>query len=618
MPSFLSKLLGRNKGKPPEQPTQLQQVDVRGENKSSRREPPRQLDWTRAEYIPLPPSPPTWEVDGRDEFHREYSNPMMRPVFEAGFKNEHAKVLKLAGTLSVEQRQGKVGDVIAKAYRRVIERRMKANQLAAAARDSIEMFEMVPAEVKDADRRRFNRVLSQMDKAGKSHEYTQVDLEHDQSTQTLFKFLEGADWTLTGERKLKGDERPDPAFDIASMDRAGTWLLDRSASSMDDPNVKCVLLRLDRIGQAVGKKFLTHDAYRVGADSIGSRIAIMDSGGTLYIYDAALNIVTVKSLSNDPRVVDHFRTIDTNYWGEFKSQIRAVDVDAEGDRYLFTLADEVWCCTMSGHTLWGLAMPLKEGWKRVVSRTEHFGVAREVEEALELFELSLPVSPADIKRKRRSLAKTHHPDLNPGSSESEHKMKALNLAFEVLTGVDPNTLDFEESDVTYFARTTPDQVIEQGGLRMEITWFGDSPQDWVYAASFGAADGTAYVATYSGKVVLLSREGRALFVYDIGTSPTEIFEVGRYTYFLTSTRLYVVEDRRKLAAFLDVFQQGRLLVTESGVGLLTSKKFQWFTSSGTKVGEVLTRDPIRRVHKANSGVILQTRQHQAEIQGLGL
>ena len=52
--------------------------------------------------------------------------------------------------------------------------------------------------------------------------------------------------------------------------------------------------------------------------------------------------------------MDHFRTIDTNYWGEFKSQIRAVDVAAEGDRYLFTLADEAWCCTVSGHTIWGV------------------------------------------------------------------------------------------------------------------------------------------------------------------------------------------------------------------------------------------------------------------------
>ena len=118
-------------------------------------------------------------------------------------------------------------------------------------------------------------------------------------------------------------------------------------------------------------------------------------------------------------------------------------------------ADEAWCCTMSGDTLWGVAMPLTEGWKRVVARTERFGVAREVEEALRLLDLSLPVSPADIKRRYRGLAKSYHPDRNPSNPRAAEKMKALNRAFEMLTGVDPNTLGLEESDVTYFARTAP-------------------------------------------------------------------------------------------------------------------------------------------------------------------
>ena len=151
-----------------------------------------------------------------------------------------------------------------------------------------------------------------------------------------------------------------------------------------------------------GEKFLNHDTYRIGAGPVGSGIAIMDSSGSLHIYDVALSVVTDTNLQEDPRVVDHFRTINTNYWGEFKSQIRAVDVAPEGDRYLFTLADEAWCCTMSGHTLWGAAMPLKAGWERVVRRTESFGAGHEVEEALRLFALCLPVSPIEIKQKYRA------------------------------------------------------------------------------------------------------------------------------------------------------------------------------------------------------------------------
>ena len=299
------------------------------------------------------------------------------------------------------------------------------------------------------------------------------------SSQPLFTVSGSSGWDIVGERNLQGDERPDPAFKVAASDGSGTWLLDRSGSSFGQPDVKSAPRRLDRLGHFAGEKSLKHDAYRIGTGATGSHIAIMDSsggggggGGGLHIYDTELNVVTETNLKEDPRVVDHFRTIDTNYWGEFKSQVRAVDVAPEGDRYLFTLADEAWCGTMSGQTQWGVAMPLREGWKRVVGRSERFGVEREVEEALRLLGLSLPVDPAEIKRKYRELAMAHHPDRNAGNPGSEEKMKALNSAFEVLTGVDPNTLGFEESDVTYFARTAPDYVIEADGFQIEVTMGG--------------------------------------------------------------------------------------------------------------------------------------------------
>ena len=615
MAGFLSRLRRRAKSPLSQEATGLQRLVSDSGKSSGRREPPAQLDWSRAEYVPLPPSPPTWEVDGRDEFHREYSDPAMGPVFQAGFKKQHTKVVKLASTLSAEERQGNVGDVIAKAYRKLIMQRMKAGQLASAARHGAEMLEMVPGQTTDTDRRRFNRILQQMDKEGKKHDYVPVEVASP-SSEPLFT-VSGSGWAVACEKRLAGDERPDPAFAVTSVDDLGTWLLDRSGSSSGEPNVRSVLRRLDRLGRVAGDRPLLHDAYRTGAGWAGSSIAILDSGGTLHVYDAALDLVTENHLRDDPRVVDHFRTIDTNYWGDFKSQVRAVDVAPGGDRYIFTLADEAWCCSMSGRAIWGVSMPLNEGWERVVGRTGLGGVEREVGEALRLLGLTLPVSPADIKRRYRTLAMERHPDRNPGDPRADDEMKRLNRAFQVLTGIDPETLGFEESDVTYFARSAPDHVVEFEGGRLEFTVTGGIPQDWVYAASF-AAGGEAYVATYSGKVILLSQEGQPLVVYDIGTCPTEIVDVGRYAYFLTPTRLYVIEDRTKLAAFLDVFQQGRLLVSESGFGLLTSKKLQWFTASGTRVGEVLARDPIRRVHKIDGGAVVQTRQHQTEVSGPGL
>ncbi|MFW7340488.1 J domain-containing protein [Pollutimonas sp. H1-120] len=613
MTGFLSKLLGKTKAEVPLESLEMRALISDSKKASGRREPPTALDWSQAEYIPLPPSPPIWEVDGRDEFHREYNDPLMGPIFQAGFKGQNTKVVKLAVSLSPVQRQGRVGEVIAKAYSKLIVQRTKSGQLGAAAKQCVEMFELVPDHVKDVDRRRFNRILGLMDKAGKKHDHKPVEVSNP-SSMPLFTVSDDAPWTLTGERKLQSNEQPDSTLEIAAMDATGIWLIDRAASE-DRPEVKSVLRRIGRYGLFVGEKALLHDVYHTGAAAVGSSIAIMDSSGVLHIYDAELNIIAESNLREDPRVVDHFRTIKTNYWGEFKSQVRAVDFAPEGDRYLFTLADEAWCCTTAGVAVWGVVMPLKEGWKRVVGRSERFGAGQDVEDALRLFGLSLPVDPADIKRKYRKLAQVHHPDRNPGDPTATEKMKSLNRAFEILTGVDPTTLGFEESDATYFARTAPDHVVELEEFRLEITITGGTPQDWVYAASF-AADGGAYLATYSGKVILVSQKGLPEVVYDIGTCPSEIIGVGRYTYFLTPTRLYVVENKTKLVALLDVFRQGRLLVSHTGFGLLSGKRLQWFTEAGVKVGELTARDPIRAIHAVEGGAVVQTRRHQIEVQRL--
>lgn len=80
--------------------------------------------------------------------------------------------------------------------------------------------------------------------------------------------------------------------------------------------------------------------------------------------------------------------------------------------------------------------------------------------------------------------------------------------------------------------------------------------------------------------------------------------------------MYIIEGRDRLVALVDVFRQGRLLVTPTGFGLLDSKCFQWFTPSGAKIGEIITRDPIRALYDSDDGAVLETRQHRTVVKGL--
>ena len=123
-----------------------------------------------------------------------------------------------------------------------------------------------------------------------------------------------------------------------------------------------------------------------------------------------------------------------------KNHIRCVALSRDADLYLFTAVDEAWCVDIGGKGLWGAKLPLKEGWTRVATPSRDFQTSGEVERALDVMGLSLPIVPDEVKRRYRALAKQWHPDVNPGEDQSQEKMKALNLAAETLTGIETGSL----------------------------------------------------------------------------------------------------------------------------------------------------------------------------------
>lgn len=584
-----------------------------------RKEPPNDVDLNSVEYIPLPPSPPTWEVDGRDDFHREYDDPLLKGIFHAGWQRKYTKVIKLASDLTAGQLSGQVGQVVAKAYRDAVQKRLKANQIEPAARLAKKMIDAVPTYCNDIDKRRYNKILDKLEKANVKHEFIRLEVSPI-NNKPPFILSEGSNWILAEIQPLTKLERPDTAFQLMTFTIDGVLYADQYGKSELSSGKPAALRKIDRTGKVVAERSIDHDTYRAGWGPTSAFCAIMDSDGHLHIYNGSLALVVERDLRSDRRVKEHFRTTDTNYWGDFRSQVRTVGVSADGKFHLFTLADEAWCCTADGETVWGVRMPLNEGWERAVGRSKQTGPGIAINAALQTLQLALPVTPKEIKQKYHVLALRYHPDRNPDNPSANQRMQEINRAFEILTGVDPTKIDFEvkESELTIFRRKAPDHVIETGLIRLQIWEPHGSAQDWIYNASFQANDSGALLATYSGKVVEIDNKGIPVRVYDVGTVPNDIVDAGDYLYFLTPTRLYVLEGHDRLVALVDVFRQGKLLVTSAGFGLLDSKCFQWFTPAGTKVGEVITRDPIRALYDSDDGAVLETRQHRTVVNGLRL
>jgi len=418
-----------------------------------------------------------------------------------------------------------------------------------------------------------------------------------------------------GHDQIPPHERPDTAYRISRPCGTGVVLIDDLGKAEGLGSMPASALRYDRAGQVAAKAALLHDTYRLGVHPLGSGLIALSREAALHAYDDDLKPILETALGVAPEIAQirkRFEVPDA----ELKNHLRCVALSRDGSRYLFTVVDEAWCVGLDGTGLWGARLPIKDGWAEIAAPAGEFGTSDEVHRALKLMDLTLPITPDEVKSRYRTLAKQWHPDLNPGDAAANEKMKSLGAAAAVLTGIEASSLPKYTGAV--FGQELHRSTIEAGGHTFTITMGFQAGEkfaaDWIYAASFAAASNGAYLAGYSGRVVEVNERGEGRRVYDIGAVPRQIIDTGTYLYLLTDTRLYVMRGDA-LHALIDTFDGGELLVAESGFGLLEKKRMRWFTPDGTYAGSVVTKDPIRRVYFSQDHLVVETRQTRATIKG---
>jgi len=430
-----------------------------------------------------------------------------------------------------------------------------------------------------------------------------------------FEVREG-DWRIIAIEKIPMAERPDPAFRMMYPTKAGIFMLDDLGNAAGLGQIEAAVLCYDRSGTLTAKERLLHDIYRANVHPGGLGLIAMSREYVVHAYDEKLKMIFETALLKSPEIRmlrKRFEIQDD----QLKNHIRCVAISRDAGRYLFTAVDEAWCIDSGGRGLWGAKLPIKDGWTRVTKPSLNFGTRTEVGQALALMNMALPFSPTDLKQRYRELAKQWHPDLNPGDPNANEKMKHLNSALEILTGVDATMLP-RYTNATFTHEMGRDQF-EVGGHKFTITINMQMSEiqvsDWIYAANFASNSDQAYLAGYSGRIILVDANGKGVRAYDIGSVPRRIIDTGNYLYLLTDTRLYVLRDDA-LHALIDTFSSGELVVAQNGFGLLEEKSLRWFTQAGDYLGCVLSKDPIRRVYWTDKGMIVESRQRRAVIQGV--
>lgn len=424
-----------------------------------------------------------------------------------------------------------------------------------------------------------------------------------------FAVMDSTEWKIIGVENLPQQERPHPAF--RKLFAIGNGVLAFDDLGKSDPHAEAAVLLYDCEGETRAKASLMHGLYRLGVSSMSSSFIGLSKAHIAHAYNERLSLIFETDLSAAPEITTIKRRLQIDD-KQLHTHIRSIALSDDASRYLYTVVDEAWCISSEGIGIWGLVVPLQDGYRLETNNT--VGTRADIQEAMEIFGIELPFEADDVKRQYRMLAKKWHPDINH-SPEAGARMQEINQAMSLLTGLEGDALA-GYSGVQMAYKDMGSTTIGSGiTMSMGIGMSEVSAADWLYASAFAASGSHAYIATYSGKVLEVDGRGKPLRYYSIGNVPRRIIDTGDFLYLLTDARLYVLHAG-KIRALIDVSNGGDVVVAQTGFGLLENKRFRWYAEDGTHIATILSKSPIRRVYQKPEGVIVETRTQRLFVGGV--
>jgi hypothetical protein len=430
----------------------------------------------------------------------------------------------------------------------------------------------------------------------------------EQAASLTFELKDSSTWRVCAIEAIPPSDRPDPSF--RKLYVTGTAVLAFDDLGRSDQNSRVGVQWYDQSGKVSRSRRLDFGTYRLGISAMSGAFLALSKDGILHAYDDAGAQILETNLRLAPEVLAIQKRLDLDDAGMHR-YCRSVALSDDVQRYMFTVVDEAWCIGLGGAARWGVSVPLREGF--TLYGNDAFHPSSDIQSALDLLGLALPVTADEVKQRFRAFVKQWHPDVNR-SPQAQEKMRSANAAMTVLTGLDGEILaGYSGVRMAYTDATSTHPSLKEAGITVQLGMSEVSAADWIYASAFATSSDRAYIATYSGRLLELDGEGNPIRFYSIGAVPRRICDTGDYLYVLTDTRLYVLKEDG-LVALVDVSDGGDVIVGQTGFGLLENKRFRWYTERGSPVATVLTKAPIRRVFQVATEVVVETRTHRLRIE----
>jgi|AntAceMinimDraft_9_1070365.scaffolds.fasta_scaffold07291_2 hypothetical protein len=577
----------------------------------------KEIDLTNVEYISLPVSPPYWKEKENKYGKPDYTwlnNKINNEIYKAYYEKKYNKVITYYDQVKNTHLKKEAGQLILKAYRKIINRWKNKSNNKTAIKWSFEMCDRLPFLINDSDKKKHNKLISILDSSDIKYNYSKFEIEQTTKIQEpKFKISNTQTWFIKEINRMAPTERPDQALKEHFFLNEGVISIDKQGKVKNYETYKSVLSFIRTDGDRITKG-LNHDIYRTYLNPIDNKIAFLSKDCILYSYKNDFSIESKVDLK-DMKEVQKFTSYTSNL-DEIKRYIRCIAVSPNSENLLFTIVDEAYYIDKEGNIIWSVKSPVKEGFTKFSNRITKATSSKGIQDALNFMELSYPISNDDVKERYRELAKKYHPDVNPNDLNAKSKFQRLLSSYQKILGAKPDDFyesqDYEISHYRDDSTYTKTEIPGLGTLEMGMVYGGLSGCDWIYAASFSNDTGNIFLGTYSGRILELDIYGQILRVYDIGSVPINIFEDKGKTYILTDTRLYILRERM-LSVIVDIFDKGNLMFAENGFGLISKNKLRLYNDSGKNIFEVESKDPVRNFFIKDNNLVIETRQDRAKI-----
>ena len=406
-------------------------------------------------------------------------------------------------------------------------------------------------------------------------------------------------------------------------------------------------LHYDHDGRITARRTLPHGIFRAYCPPFGSAVIGISQDGILHAFDEDLRTIFETPLAETPEVAAWKETLPEERQGSGGFTDR-IAISADADRYLFAATGLVHCVDRNGDALWSRGFP-DARWFHAV---EYYGIGREQPD------LGPPprseAEPPDASRTiwrtdaRRTICGWHPPDDWPADGDpddlAEKRARWLlaqqfgipeAVADEYATFLAALPVDLaagEPGSSPPSEDTWRPRFILERSRRKEASPYGiceireieatDSPSiTYIHEVAFSSSGGTAFVATSEGAVWALDEDGHAVRAYIgiggplgppciTGRRTRRIVHIDDYLYLMTEAQLFVLAGD-ELRVVLDVLPREEMFNAPNGFGLLSERRLRWYGRDGTYLGTILAKHPIRRLYRAGTDTVIETRTERA-------